>query len=98
MSTAAIGANCWLLQAKRHASSRRRFRRRAGVVLGHTRELVQYDALPKVRERDYKDHTSYHCGSALLFIFSRTKTFEWLSGARHGRLWHLGFRDVLRRV
>jgi hypothetical protein len=38
----AIGANCWLLQARRLASSTHRFRRRAGVVLGHTRELVQY--------------------------------------------------------
>jgi cytochrome c-type biogenesis protein CcmH/NrfF len=47
VSTAAIGSNCWLLQARRLASSTHRFRRRAGVVLGHTRELVQYMPCPK---------------------------------------------------
>jgi hypothetical protein len=37
-------ANYWLLQAGRPASSARRCRRRAGVVLEHARELVQGDA------------------------------------------------------
>jgi hypothetical protein len=96
VSTAAIGANCLLLQARRLANSTHRFRRRAG---GHTRELVQYMPCPKCEKEIIKItllllRQDFSSG----FIFSRTKTFEWLSGTCHGRLWHLGFRDVLRRV